>query len=57
MGECKRDDMRNMIFNVRLQNIDNGSTFHLKTLKNSHLAIYSLLDSFLIYTINNVLAI
>lgn len=57
MGECKRDDMRNMIFNVRLQNIDNGFHFSLKTLKNSHLAIYSLLDSFLIYTINNVLAI
>lgn len=33
------------------------STFHLKTLKNPHLAIYSLLVSFLIYTINNVLAI
>lgn len=33
-------------------------TFHLKNLeKNPHLAIYSLLDSFLIYTINNVLAI
>lgn len=57
MGECKRDDMRNMIFNVRLQNIDNGFHFSFKTLKNPHLAIYSLLDSFLIYTINNVLAI
>lgn len=58
MGECKRDDMRNMIFNVRLQNIDNGLHFSFKNLeKNPHLAIYSLLDSFLIYTINNVLAI
>lgn len=33
MGECKRDDMRNMIFNVRLQNIDNGFHFSFKNLE------------------------